>query len=213
MEPLRIVETDRDDFDEPVVEIWRDDEFIGMVFWDDDTAFVQIYTDDDGDVKDVDVRELLRVLEMAERIVSPLGHEDDFEELRATFGSERGADEWTQEHPATLTLVGEFDEQAVHRTPDGEGFFAASVAQKFIERCEELDLAVVEMEGFDLDEGSLVARPGLNLMIEVDGPTDWETFRATANGRCLGTLGDWPDRETLVVAFVVQQPDRETFVA
>ena len=55
MIPIRIVETDRDDFDQPVVELWRDDEFIGMVFWDEDTTFVQIYPDDDGDVKDIEL--------------------------------------------------------------------------------------------------------------------------------------------------------------
>ncbi len=38
MIPMRLVETDREGFDEPVVELWRDDEFVGMVFWDGDTA-------------------------------------------------------------------------------------------------------------------------------------------------------------------------------
>ena len=30
MLPLRIVETDREGFDEPIVELWRDDDFVGM---------------------------------------------------------------------------------------------------------------------------------------------------------------------------------------
>lgn len=213
MNPLRIVETDRDDFDEPVVELWRDDEFIGMVFWDDNTPFVQIYPDDDGDVKDIDVRELLRVLDLAENIVSPVSENDEFAELRTDFGPSDGDGDWSSEYPATITLVGEFDDRAVHRTTDGEGFFPRDVAEEFIERCEELDLAVVEMEGFDLDGTSLIARPNLNLIVQIEGATDWDLFRSTANGRALGTLASWPQRDAMVVAFVVQQPDSETFVA
>jgi hypothetical protein len=221
MLPLRIVESDRDGFDGPIVELWRDDEFIGMVFWDDDVAIVQIYSDDDGDVKDLDARELMRVLDMAERIVSPVADADEFADLRAAFGGTVVADDaardlsggWDAEHPATLTLVGEFDTQSVHRTEDGEGFFPRDVADEFIRRCEELDLAVVEMEGFDLEGGGLVPRPNMSVLIRVQGETDWSVFRATANGRALDTLHEWPKRSSLVVAFVVQQPDGETFVA
>ena len=50
MIPLRIVETEREDFDGPIVELWRDDEFIGMVFWDGETSVVQVYPSKDGDV-------------------------------------------------------------------------------------------------------------------------------------------------------------------
>lgn len=224
MIPLRIVETERDDFDQPVVELWRDDEFIGMVFWDEDTPVVQIYADDDGDVKDLDARELIRVLDLAERIVSPVADETEFPELRQAFGtrplvvepqgaSEGGDEGWEGEHPATLALVDEFDPLAVHRSSDGEGFFRRQVAEDFIRRCDELDLAVVEMEAFDLEGQVLVPRPNLELTVRVQGPTSWDVFRPAANARALDTLLDWPSRSSLVVAFVVQQPDGETFVA
>ena len=71
MIPLRIIESERDGFDEPVVELWRDDDFIGMVFWDGDLAVVQVYSDEDGDVFDLGATELLRVVELAEAIVTP----------------------------------------------------------------------------------------------------------------------------------------------
>jgi hypothetical protein len=229
MIPLRIVETERADFDQPVVELWRDDEFVGMVFWDDDTPVVQIYPDDDGDVKDLDVRELIRVLDMAEQIVSPVADASEFSELRASFGirsaepEEEGEgeaveeaedqDRWEADHPATMTLLDEFDPQVVHRTSDGEGFFPRSVAEEFIKRCDELDLAVVEMEGFDLEGAVLVPRPNLDLVVRVQGPTSWDVFRPAANARALDTLLDWPSRSTLVVAFVFQQPDGDTIVA
>jgi hypothetical protein len=218
--PLRIVESERDGFDGPIVELWRDDEFVGMVFWDEDATIVQIYPDEDGDVKDLEARELMRVLDIAERIVSPVADEEEFSDLRAAFGGSvvsgdapADDDEWGDEHPSTLTLVGEFDPQAVHRTEDGEGFFPKDVADEFIRRCDELDLAVVEMEGFDLEGRSLIPRPNMSLIVRVEGDTDWSVFRATANGRALDTLQEWPSRSSLVVAFVVQQPDGETFVA
>ena len=68
MIPLRIVETEREDFDGPIVELWRDDDFVGMVFWDGEAAVVQIYPDEDGDVHDLEIRELLQTLDTAERM-------------------------------------------------------------------------------------------------------------------------------------------------
>jgi hypothetical protein len=215
MLPLRIVESERDGFDEPIVEIWRDDEFIGMVFWDGDVAVAQIYPDDDGDVKDFEVREMMRILDMAERIVSPVADPDEFAELKADFASEPREEggAWDGEDPTVAALMTEFDPQALHRTPDGEGFFSQEVGKAFIERCDELDLAVVEMEGFDLDGATLVPRPNLNMVIRVQGPSQWNVFRPAANGRALDTLTDWPTRDSLAVAFVIQQPDGETVVA
>ena len=212
MIPMRIVESDREGFDEPVVELWRDDEFIGMVFWDGEVAVVQVFPDDDGDVFDLDLGELMRMLEIAERIVTPEEFlEDDGYAPVAEAESEGG--DWSDEHPATLTLVGEFDPRAAHRTADGEGFFARADAVDFVRRCEELDLAIAEMEGFDLEADVLKPRPNLTLNVRVPGVADWATFRATANAMALDTLMDWPTRSTLVVAFVVQQPDGESFVA
>ena len=205
MLPLRIVESDRPGFDQPVVELWRDDEFVGMVFWDDDVAVVQIHADGDGDVYDLGLGELVTVLELAERVVTP-------EELLVDAAPPGEDVDWEDEDPATLELVREFDPQATHRSEDGEGFFPRSVAAEFIRRCDELGLAVVEMEGFDLEGAVLKPRP--NLMLTVRLPmSDWETFRAAANAMAVDTLEDWPVRSSLVVAFVVQQPGGEAFVA
>lgn len=213
MLPLRIVETDREGFDEPVVELWRDDEFVGMVFWDGEATVVQVYPAATGDVHDLDLRDLLRVLDTAERIVDPfaMDADDGLEELRRSVAEP--ADRWEDEDPTTLELVEEFDPQAVHRSEEGEGYFPGSIAPSFITRCEELGLAVVEMEGFDWDGRALSARPGLELMVRPETTMSWAEFRSYANARAADTLNDWPTRESLVVAFVVQQPDGETFVA
>lgn len=219
MIPIRIVETERDGFTGPIVELWRDDEFIGQVFWDDDVPVVQIYPTGDGDVHDLDVSDLMRVLETAVAIVDPSAFDEEMAGLRMASspitlgGGDDGGDPWGDEHPATVELVGEFDPKAVHRSADDEGFFAAAVAEEFIRRCEELGLAVVEMEGFDLVDGELRPRPGLELVIRPQEIMAWRDFRSFANTRSLETLGDWATRDSLVFAFVVQQPDGDTFVA
>jgi len=210
MIPLRIVETDRDDFDGPVVELWRESEFIGMVFWDGEATVVQVYADGDGDVFDLDAGELQRVLDTATQIVDPHALDEDFGDLRAEAAADDG---WADEHPATVELVEEFDPQAAHRSDDGESFFPGEVAEAFVRRCEDLDLAVVEVEGFDFDGERLHPRPGLELMVRPQEVMSWGEFRRFANSRALESVHAWNTRETLVFAFVVQQPDGESFVA
>jgi len=218
MLPLRIVETEREDFDEPVVEIWMENEFVGMVFWDGSATVVQIYPAGEDDVHDLDVRDLFRVLEMAEKIVDPLAF-DEVEGLiqlgagRAQAKREEQEDDWSDEDPATVELLSEFDPLAAFRSEDGEGFFPRDVADRFVRRCDELRLAVVEMEGFDLIDGELKARPGLELVVRPQPVMSAAEFYLHANATALDHLDGWPRRETLVVAFVVQQQDGETIVA
>ncbi|MFV1999328.1 MAG: hypothetical protein ACC654_03085 [Acidimicrobiia bacterium] len=211
MLPIQLAETERDDFDGPVVELWRGDEFIGMIFWDGNAAIVQIYPDSDGDVHDIDVNELQRLLDTALQMVDPNAFDDDFSELREAAAAVNI--EASEDHPATTELLGEFDERAVYRTDDGEGFFPKKVAEAFISKCEELDLAVVEMEGFDLEGGTLVPRPKLDLQVTPQSIMGWSEFRTYANATAADTLRAWPSRSSIVIAFVFQQPDTETIVA
>jgi hypothetical protein len=217
MIPLRIVETDREDFDEPVVEIWMENEFVGMVFWDGTATVVQIYPAGDDDVHDLEVRDLFRVLEMAERIVDPLAF-DQVEGLIQVGGARaqtkrEEADDWSGEDPATVELLSEFDPLAAFRSEDGEGFFPRDVALQFVRRCQDLRLAVVEMEAFDLVGGELKARPGLELVVGPQPVMSPAEFQTHANATALDHLDGWPRRDSLVVAFVVQQLDGETIVA
>lgn len=211
MLPIQMVETERDDFDGTIVELWRGDDFIGMVFWDGDAPIVQIYADGDGDVQDLDVREIQQLLDTALQIVDPTAFDDDFASLREAVAEE--ADDESDVHPATSALLAEFDERAVYRTDDGEGFFRRGDAEGFIEKCEELDLGVVEMEGFDLEDENLIPRPNLNLVVTPQKMMSWSEFRTFANATAADTLRTWPSRESMVVAFVIQQPDTETIVA
>ena len=207
MYPLRIVETERDGFDQTVVELWREDEFVGMVFWDGSVPVVQIYPAGD-DVHDLELNDLVRVLDTAQRIVDPLA----FDEVEGFVDLSGTGDDWDDEDPSTTTLVTEFEPQAVQRSEDGEGFFPVAVAAAFIRKCEDLGLAVVEMEGFDLVRGRLKGRPGLELMARPQEAASFAEFRSQANDTAATTLAKWPSRQSMVIAFVIQQPDGETIV-
>jgi hypothetical protein len=209
MLPINLIETERDDFQGPVVEFWRGDDFIGMAFFDGETPIIQIYPSSDGDVHDLDIHEIQGLLDMAVRMVDPLAFDEGMEALR----EELQAPEDSGEHLATTALLAEFDSQAMHRTDDGEGFFSKEVAGRFIAKCEELDLAVVEMEGMDFVGGRLVPRPGLDLVITPQSMMSWPEFRTYANATAQDNLRSWTARSSVIFAFVFQQPDAETIVA
>ncbi len=179
------------------------------------TPIVQVFLDAEGDPFDLDVRDLIRVLDTAERIVSPAAFtEDELEGLRARVAAAESAEEggWGDEDPKIVALFEEFDDRAAHRNEDGEGFFRRGDAEAFVKRCDELDLAVVEMEGFDLEGPEVVQRPNLVLNVQTISSI-WGSFRPQANFTALDTLGGWPKRESLVVAFVVQLASGDTRVA
>jgi len=211
MLPIQMVETERDDFEGAIVEFWREDDFVGMVFWDGEAPILQIYPDGNGEVQDIDVREIQQLLDTALQIVDPTAFEDEFASLREAVAE--AADDGSDVHPATAALLAEFDERATFRTDDGEGFFKRTDAQAFIEKCEELDLCVVEMEGFDLDGDKLIPRPRLDLVVTPQKMMSWNEFKTYANATAADTLRAWPTRDALVVAFVIQQPDAESIVA
>lgn len=215
MIPIRIVEKDHEDFDEPVVELWRDNDFIGYVFWDEDLAVVQFYTDRDGDPFDLDLNDVQRVLDMATQIVvpEPFGEDPELATLsqRIAAATEPEAD-WDDEDHRIVELSREFDGRAAHRDMDGEGFFHREDADALIARCEGLGLAIVEMEGLDWDGRSLTPRPDLHVVIESQPGADWQAFRPQANATATSRLALWPSRRSLVVSFVVQLPDGSTRV-
>ena len=215
MLPLRIVETDRPEFDEPVVELWRDDEFVGMVFWDGEESIVQIYPDGAGDVHDIEIGDLLRVLDLAARIVTPLDQQpdDDGGEYLQAFNEDLPEGEWDEEDPTTSALTSEFDSRVVFRAEDGEGFFNRDTALEVVERCEQLGLAVIEVDGFDLEGAVLIPRAELGIVIAAPDDIGWGVRAAAANAQVRAALESWPSRPSLVAALLIQQSDGESFVA
>ena len=214
MLPLRIVETDRPEFDEPVVELWRDDEFVGMVFWDGEESIVQIYPDNDGDVHDLSTNDLFRVLDTAVRIVTPMDRlEEDGGDFLDAFNAAVPEGEWDEESPATSSLTSEFDAQVVFRAEDGEGFYNRNTVLEMVSRCEELGLAVTEVDAFDLEGSVMIPRPELSVFVDAPVGMEWGVRAAAANAQVRAALEAWDSRPSLVAALVIQQPDGESFVA
>lgn len=211
MIPIRLIETEREDFEGPVIELWRDREFVGFVFFDGESTILQVYPDGEGDVHDLDVNELQTLLDTAVRMVDPDAFDDEMDELREAAAAI--APSWGNEHPATVALLAEFDPLAVHRSEDGEGFFRRSIAGRFITKAEELDLAVTEMDGFDLVDDTLTPIPELVFEVPEQPMMTWSEFRAFANTSAHNALTTWPSRDSIVVAFVFKQPDNEEIVA
>jgi len=212
MLPLRIVETDRPEFDEPVVELWREDDFVGMVFWDGEDVLVQIYPDGDGDVYDLEVGDLFRVLDVAMRIVTPVDQlaEDEGDYRDGYPDSPEG--EWDEELEATRLLTSEFDDRVVFRADDGAGFFDGETALELVGRCEELGLAVIEMECYERRGSRLEVRSDLGIYVDAPPGIDWSVRAGAANAQTRSALESWPPGLALLGSIVVQQPDGETFV-
>ncbi len=185
-----------------------------MVFWDGEESIVQIYPDRDGDVQDLETSDLLRVLDMAVRIVTPLDQfaEDEGEYLEA-FNATVPEGEWDEELPATRALTTEFDDQVVFRAEDGEGFYGRNVILEMVDRCEELGLAIVEVDAFDLEGSVLIPRPELGVFVDAPAGLDAGVRAAAANAQVKTAVAAWPSRPSLVGALVIQQPDGESFVA
>lgn len=185
-----------------------------MVFWDGEESIVQIYPDRDGDVHDLEMGDLMRVLDMAVRIVTPvdqLGEEE--EPFLQAFNAAAPEGEWDEESPATSAFTAEFDSQVVFRAEDGEGFYSRDTALEMITRCEQLGLAVIEVDAFDLEGAVLIPRPELSIFVDAPAGMDWGVRAAAANAQVAERLNSWPARPSLVGALVIQQPDGESFVA
>ena len=217
MLPLRLVEKEHADFDEPIVELWRDNDFVGYVFWDDDVAVVKVYADRDGDPFDLGLADLVRALDMASQIVTPdlFGSDPELATLSSRLSDSvdgNGDGTWSDEDYRIVELTKEFDRLAIHRDMDGEGFFVRDQAEALIARCEGLDVAVVELEGLDWNGSKLTARPNMHLVVEAQTGAEWAAFRPQANATVAGTLEAWPSRDTLVYSFVVQVPTGDTRV-
>lgn len=196
MSPLQIRDTVRDDWDGPVVEILDEDTVVALVYWDEEVV-VDVYPSAGEDSQTFDVPDLVRVLELAARVVVP----DD-----VPF------DEPSDIDPLDI-LSSEFDATAAVRGAEDEGFYPLRAAVRLVGRCEQLDLAVVSMEGFARREG-LQRVPGqMTDLGDAHRGEPWETFRAGCNVQAHATLERWAAAgvDTLV-AFEVQDSAGEIYV-
>ena len=85
---------------------------------------------------------------------------------------------------------------------DNRGFYMAPAGDQ-----------VYQVACFNHWQGELSADASLMVAVQDQPMMTWSQFRAFANTSAQHALGMWPSRDSLVVAFVFQQPDSEAIVA
>ncbi len=139
--------------------------------------------------------------------------EEDGGDFLDAFNATVPEGEWDEESPATSSLTSEFDAQVVFRAEDGEGFYNRNTVLEMVSRCEELGLAVTEVDAFDLEGSVMIPRPELSVFVDAPVGMEWGVRAAAANAQVRAALEAWDSRPSLVAALVIQQPDGESFVA
>ena len=187
-----------------VADLIEDDEVVGMAYEDEGEVLVEFYPDADGEPRLYDVADLQRVLDT----------------VAAIFGSAGGAGELdgavpdapSAEHPVDA-LAAEFDRRALRRGPEDEGFYPLDVSAGIVNRCSDLGLAVVSLEGLTLHAGREDRAPGCaaNLGAAYRGEP-WAAFLAGCNLQALALLERWPRRAGFAVTLEVQDAAGEVFV-
>lgn len=213
---MHFKETTPEGWDDPVVELWDDDEFVGQVYFDGVDVMTQIYPTPDGEPRVFEVAELLRVVELAAKVIEP-DDASDFADLRSALGVEPGDGDDGKAVGDDLGPVGvladAFDDAAAHRGEEDEGFYPRTAAAAMVGRCNDLDLAVVNLEGFDLEDGYVEPAKGYAVDIgKAHRGEPWPTFRAGCNVQAEAVLEGWPVRPTFVIAVEIQDRDGEIFV-
>lgn len=202
MSDLHARERQDPEWGRPVADLIEDDEVVGLAYEDEGELLVEFYPDADGEPRLYDVADLQRVLDT---VVSMLGGADEGPE---PVGPAAGP----VEHPVDA-LAAQFDRRAARRGPEDEGFYPVDAATAMIDRCSDLGLAVVRMEGFTLhpDRTDPVGGCSANLGDAFAGEP-WGAFLAGCNLQATTLLERWPRRPGFAVAFEVQDREGEVFV-
>lgn len=189
----------------PVADLIEDDEVVGMAYEDEGELLVEFYPDSEGEPRLYVAADLQRVLDT---VSAMLGAGD----ADAIDGGETADDAAPAEHPVDV-LAAEFDRRALRRGPEDEGFYPMEAAVGIINRCGELGLAVVALEGFTLHSGAeaKVAGCAAKLAAAYQGEP-WSAFLAGCNLQAMALLERWPRRAGFTVTFEVQDAAGEVFV-
>jgi len=194
---LHARETERPDWDGPVVELVEEDRVVGIAYLEDKALMAEFYPDEDGESWVFEVGDLQRVLDTA---AAMLGLDEP------TAPAEE------QGHPVDR-LAGEFDAAAARRGEEDEGFYPAAVATAITARCEPLGLAVVFLEGFTQTDTDVEPIAGHRVdLADAHAGEPWLTFQAACNIQARALLERWASRPGLVVAIEVADGTGERFV-
>jgi len=203
MSDLHAREATSGDWDGPVVELVEEDRVVGIVYLDGATLFTEFRLDDEGDAWAFEIADLQTALDTAGAMLLPEG---------TSLLVEGPTDKDDAEHPVDR-LAGEFDDLAVHRGEEDEGFYPVSVAARIVGRCEALGLAVVSVEGFRLEGESVSAVPGMSVDTgDAHSGEPWPVFLAGCNVQAMAVLERWARQPGLVLALEVGDSDGDRYV-
>jgi hypothetical protein len=201
MTDLHVRESTEGEWDMPVVELVEDGRVVGIAYLDDIELLAEFYPDDEGEPWAFDVSDLQRALDTAQAMLLPEG----------TDALADGADIGDQ-HPVDV-LASEFDDAAARRGEEDEGFYPRSVVAAILRRAEELDLAVVSLEGVIVHDGWVepLSTHAADIGAAHDGEP-WPAFKAGCNVLAGAYLERWPDREGFAIALEVADRDGDRYV-
>ena len=199
MTDLHVREPHDGAWDMDVVEFVEDGRVVGIAYLDDLEVFAEFPTD--GEPWAFDVNDLQRALDTARAMLAPEGTD------ALVDAPDLGGD-----HPVDL-LAGEFDAGAVRRGSEDEGFYPVMVALSVLRRAAELDVAVVALEGFTLDEVGLDPIGGSAIDLgDIHAGEPWAAFKAGCNLQAGTLLERWLGQANTVVSIEVADRDGDRFV-
>lgn len=205
MSDLHARESSSPDWEGPVIDLIEEDRVVGFAYAEEDgSIFVEFHLDEDGQPWVFDMADLQRVLDTVYAMLAPEGGEIELagEEPLPSDG-----------HPVDV-LAAEFDDAAVRRGPEDEGFYSITTVARMIRRCGDLDLAVATLEGFGLigEEGVEAINEAMaNLAAAHDGEP-WPAQVAGCNVQAEAVLERWARGPEMAVAVEVMDSAGERYV-
>jgi hypothetical protein len=195
-------ESTREDWDGPVIDLVEDGAVVGCVYTDEGELLAEFYSDEDADPWVFDVTELQKVLDVAVRMLEPEGERPP----AAAEAEDAGIDPIDQ-------LASEFDATATRRGEEDEGFYPIGAARHLVGRCDQLDLAVVQVEGFRARAGELETISGYSTDFgKAHRGEPWPLYRAGCNTQAAATLEHWGRQDEILVALEVEDRNGEVYV-
>jgi hypothetical protein len=181
----------------PVVDLVEEERVVGVAYVEDGVLCAEFYPDEEGEAWVFHAESLQRVLDTATAMLL-----DEEEPDEAAGGV----------HPVDV-LAMEFDSLAARRGPEDEGFYPLGAAARILARCDDLDLAMVIVEGLDLHPDRVEPVPGCstNLAKAYEGEP-WALFRASCNTQARAVLERWPRRSGFGVAMEIQDRAGDRYV-
>ncbi|MFH1330378.1 MAG: hypothetical protein ABIJ48_07005 [Actinomycetota bacterium] len=206
MSDLHVRERQDLDWGRPVADLVEDDEVVGMAYEDEGQLLVEFYPDAEGEPRLYDVADLQRVLDTVTAMLGAGAATPGVEAESLLPGTAAG------EHPVDV-LAAEFDGRATRRGPEDEGFYPLEAAAGIINRCSDLGLAVITIEGFTLaaDREDRVSGCAADLGSAYRGEP-WAAFLAGCNLQAMAMLERWPRRASFAITLEVQDGAGEVFV-